>query len=268
MSCISDCYVQFQYECEATTKAEVDEHLIEKPFKGDIPSGLDNQEDIKCQNHPLENEANVDKKYEEDQVTNGEIGDQEKVLKRPNKILPCPRCNSLETKFCYFNNYNVNQPRHFCRKCQRYWTAGGTIRNVPVGAGRRKNKHSSSQCHQVVVPPNVLSVTRADILTSASSQHHSCTGLPSFSKGTGEILKFSKDAPLCESMANVLNLKEQKGSVEIGSSIVEDNSEEPLSSGSSLAAVTSEESEFSEKEFKPDGFRLNERHITTYPPIV
>lgn len=253
----SDCHTPsippLMYEFEATTKAEVDEHLIEKPCKGDIPSGLDNQEDIKCQNHPLENEANVDKKSEEDQVTNSEIGDQEKVLKRPNKILPCPRCNSLETKFCYFNNYNVNQPRHFCRKCQRYWTAGGTIRNVPVGAGRRKNKHSSAQCHQVVVPPNVVSVTRADTLTSASSQHHSCAGLPSFSKGTGEILKFSKDTPLCESMANVLNLKEQKGSVEIGSSVVEDNSEEPLSSDSSLAAVTSEESEFSEKEFKPDG---------------
>jgi hypothetical protein len=46
----------------------------------------------------------------------------------------------METKFCYFNNYNVNQPRHFCKGCQRYWTAGGALRNVPVGAGRRKNK--------------------------------------------------------------------------------------------------------------------------------
>ncbi|XP_064958186.1 dof zinc finger protein 5-like [Musa acuminata AAA Group] len=52
--------------------------------------------------------------------------------------LPCPRCKSKETKFCYFNNYNVNQPRHFCKACHRYWTAGGTLRNVPVGAGRRK----------------------------------------------------------------------------------------------------------------------------------
>ncbi|KAG0489209.1 hypothetical protein HPP92_008056 [Vanilla planifolia] len=34
--------------------------------------------------------------------------------------LPCPRCNSRETKFCYFNNYNVNQPRHFCKACHRY----------------------------------------------------------------------------------------------------------------------------------------------------
>ncbi|CAI9783745.1 unnamed protein product [Fraxinus pennsylvanica] len=64
----------------------------------------------------------------------------QKVEKRPDKIIPCPRCNSMETKFCYFNNYNVNQPRHFCKGCQRYWTAGGALRNVPVGAGRRKTK--------------------------------------------------------------------------------------------------------------------------------
>ncbi|XP_052202664.1 dof zinc finger protein DOF1.5-like [Diospyros lotus] len=60
--------------------------------------------------------------------------------KRPDKVIPCPRCKSMETKFCYFNNYNVNQPRHFCKGCQRYWTAGGALRNVPVGAGRRKAK--------------------------------------------------------------------------------------------------------------------------------
>ncbi|XP_042506511.1 dof zinc finger protein DOF1.5-like [Macadamia integrifolia] len=65
--------------------------------------------------------------------------------KKPEKIIPCPRCKSMETKFCYFNNYNVNQPRHFCKGCQRYWTAGGTLRNVPVGAGRRKAKPSSCQ---------------------------------------------------------------------------------------------------------------------------
>ncbi|KAG6385301.1 hypothetical protein SASPL_154134 [Salvia splendens] len=60
--------------------------------------------------------------------------------KRADKVIPCPRCKSTATKFCYFNNYNVNQPRHFCKGCQRYWTAGGTLRNVPVGAGRRKAK--------------------------------------------------------------------------------------------------------------------------------
>ena len=53
---------------------------------------------------------------------------------------PCPRCHSQNTKFCYYNNYKVNQPRYFCRQCERHWTAGGSLRRVPVGAGRRKSK--------------------------------------------------------------------------------------------------------------------------------
>ncbi|GLJ26484.1 hypothetical protein SUGI_0511550 [Cryptomeria japonica] len=71
------------------------------------------------------------------------IKKEDETPKKPSKLLPCPRCESMDTKFCYYNNYNVNQPRHFCRNCQRYWTAGGLLRNVPVGAGRRKNKHSA-----------------------------------------------------------------------------------------------------------------------------
>ncbi|KAE8790063.1 dof zinc finger protein DOF1.5-like [Hordeum vulgare] len=53
--------------------------------------------------------------------------------------LPCPRCGSRETKFCYFNNYNVRQPRHLCRACRRYWTAGGALRRVATASpGRRR----------------------------------------------------------------------------------------------------------------------------------
>ncbi|XP_047054778.1 uncharacterized protein LOC124660971 isoform X3 [Lolium rigidum] len=44
--------------------------------------------------------------------------------------LNCPRCDSTNTKFCYFNNYNLAQPRHFCHACRRYWTRGGTLRSV------------------------------------------------------------------------------------------------------------------------------------------
>ncbi|KAF2309901.1 hypothetical protein GH714_005553 [Hevea brasiliensis] len=57
--------------------------------------------------------------------------------------LPCPRCQSTNTKFCYYNNYNLSQPRHFCKSCRRYWTHGGTLRNVPVGGGTRKNSKRS-----------------------------------------------------------------------------------------------------------------------------
>lgn len=53
--------------------------------------------------------------------------------------LPCPRCDSINTKFCYYNNYNLAQPRYFCKSCRRYWTRGGTLRNVPVGGGTRKS---------------------------------------------------------------------------------------------------------------------------------
>jgi hypothetical protein len=77
----------------------------------------------------------------------GDAASQREKLKKPDKVLPCPRCNSMDTKFCYFNNYNVNQPRHFCKNCQRYWTAGGAMRNVPVGAGRRKNKNAVAASH-------------------------------------------------------------------------------------------------------------------------
>jgi hypothetical protein len=57
--------------------------------------------------------------------------------------LSCPRCCSKNTKFCYYNNYNLNQPRYFCKACRRYWTQGGSLRLVPVGGGCRRNKRAS-----------------------------------------------------------------------------------------------------------------------------
>ncbi|XP_072952610.1 cyclic dof factor 1-like [Typha angustifolia] len=123
----------------------------------------------------------------------------ERALKKPDKILPCPRCSSLDTKFCYFNNYNVNQPRHFCKNCQRYWTAGGSMRNVPVGAGRRKSKSSSVYRH--------LTVSDAAIHGAHSEILEGSQNSPVTPNGT--VLSFGSDAPLCESMASVLNLAEK-----------------------------------------------------------
>lgn len=59
-------------------------------------------------------------------------------------LVHCPRCDSTNTKFCYYNNYSLTQPRYFCKSCRRYWTKGGTLRNIPVGGGSRKNKKLSS----------------------------------------------------------------------------------------------------------------------------
>ncbi|KAL8103709.1 dof zinc finger protein DOF1.4-like [Apium graveolens] len=68
-----------------------------------------------------------------EKLTHDQIIQQQQPLK-------CPRCDSSNTKFCYYNNYSLSQPRHFCKACKRYWTRGGTLRKVPVGGGCRKNK--------------------------------------------------------------------------------------------------------------------------------
>ncbi|CAH8391915.1 unnamed protein product [Eruca vesicaria subsp. sativa] len=62
----------------------------------------------------------------------------------PEAALKCPRCESTNTKFCYFNNYSLTQPRHFCKSCRRYWTRGGALRNVPVGGVCRRNRRTKS----------------------------------------------------------------------------------------------------------------------------
>ncbi|KAJ3673795.1 hypothetical protein LUZ60_005787 [Juncus effusus] len=105
------------------------------PLQSENPKPSPNQEDL------LEDSSNN--------------SDSKTPLKKPDKILPCPRCNSTETKFCYYNNYNVNQPRHFCKNCQRYWTAGGSMRNVPVGAGRRKSKTNFNSLNGTHFYPNL-----------------------------------------------------------------------------------------------------------------
>ena len=94
----------------------------------------------------------------------------------------CPRCDSVNTKFCYYNNYSLSQPRYFCKTCRRYWTQGGTLRNVPVGGGCRKMKrkpsasaeNSRSQLpthHPPQQPPNIsgpaLRITEPSSLSPA-----------------------------------------------------------------------------------------------------
>ncbi|XP_019167607.1 PREDICTED: dof zinc finger protein DOF2.1-like [Ipomoea nil] len=76
--------------------------------------------------------------------TKAQQGQEKKPRPADEQALKCPRCESTNTKFCYYNNYSLSQPRYFCKSCRRYWTKGGTLRNVPVGGGCRKNKRSSS----------------------------------------------------------------------------------------------------------------------------
>lgn len=66
----------------------------------------------------------------------------------PPPQIKCPRCNSSNTRFSYFNNYTTTQPRYRCKNCHRFWTLGGTLRDVPVGGGCRKNKVAKTSIGQ------------------------------------------------------------------------------------------------------------------------
>ncbi|KZV31825.1 hypothetical protein F511_25938 [Dorcoceras hygrometricum] len=87
--------------------------------------------------------------------------------------LKCPRCDSPNTKFCYYNNYNLSQPRHFCKSCKRYWTKGGALRNIPVGGSSRKNAKRSSadavNSQQSKRPASSSSPSNASINNSSSN---------------------------------------------------------------------------------------------------
>ncbi|KAJ3682964.1 hypothetical protein LUZ60_013191 [Juncus effusus] len=142
---------------------------------------------------PAQEDSSLPDKAQSETETGTENQNQDKTLKKPDKILPCPRCNSLDTKFCYYNNYNVNQPRHFCKKCQRYWTAGGTMRNVPVGAGRRKNKHLNNRPQQFTTGTEPSEPVPIKVNTP-----------------NGGVVNFRPEPPFSESMVSVLNIKEHE----------------------------------------------------------
>ncbi|KAG7018294.1 Dof zinc finger protein DOF1.7, partial [Cucurbita argyrosperma subsp. argyrosperma] len=79
--------------------------------------------------------------------------------------LKFPRCDSTNTKFCYYNNYNLSQPRHFCKNCRRYWTKGGALRNIPVGGGTRKNSKRAAVA-TVKRPPSSSSSSSSTLTNS------------------------------------------------------------------------------------------------------
>ncbi|KAJ1403996.1 Zinc finger, Dof-type [Sesbania bispinosa] len=108
---------------------------------------------------------------------------------RPQKeqALNCPRCHSINTKFCYYNNYSLTQPRYFCKTCRRYWTEGGSLRNIPVGGGSRKNKRSNSVSSCSIPPPTKK---LPDLITPPASLSQNCTQNPKIHDGQDLNLAF------------------------------------------------------------------------------
>ncbi|KAJ0971106.1 hypothetical protein J5N97_019065 [Dioscorea zingiberensis] len=113
---------------------------------------------------------------------------------RPQKeqALNCPRCNSTNTKFCYYNNYSLTQPRYFCKTCRRYWTEGGSLRNVPVGGGSRKNKRTSSSTTTTTTSSTSTSSVLPSIsTTTTTSQPSSSLSTIKFHQGQDLNLGFT-----------------------------------------------------------------------------
>ncbi|XP_055804683.1 dof zinc finger protein DOF1.1-like [Solanum dulcamara] len=154
----------------------------------------------------------------------------------------CPRCDSNNTKFCYYNNYSLTQPRYFCKTCRRYWTQGGTLRNVPVGGGCRKGKRtmkaggsggvnisggssssagensSRSNHHQVLQPPQIanLSAAAAAAFFSGNNSRSQPPSLPSMSSlyGGGVGGGFLSSLAAMQSMSQLsqgVNIQSQLG---------------------------------------------------------
>uniref|UniRef100_A0A6N2LBX0 Dof-type domain-containing protein n=1 Tax=Salix viminalis TaxID=40686 RepID=A0A6N2LBX0_SALVM len=145
----------------------------------------------------VEKESTALKTSKNEEEQSDTSNSQEKTLKKPDKIIPCPRCIQIQSLL--LQQLQREPTRHFCKNCQRYWTAGGTMRNVPVGAGRRKNKNSASHYRHITIPEALQSV-RTDV---PNGVHH-----PSL-KTNGTVLTFASDTRLHESMASVLNLGDE-----------------------------------------------------------
>ncbi|KAK1373377.1 Dof-type domain-containing protein [Heracleum sosnowskyi] len=217
----------FKVEDDAEAQMDLVEGQKEnKPKdKADLPITEDSKVSAESSDSPKTPSINEENAMIKPPNTDTEQGDttdsQQKTLKKPDKILPCPRCNSMDTKFCYYNNYNVSQPRHFCKSCQRYWTAGGTMRNMPVGAGRRKNKSSDSNSRHITIPEAL----RAAHINTANGIHNATL------KNRETVLSFGAHTSLCEPVSSVLSVTEKKVRNSIQNGIYEQGISIPCKGG-------------------------------------
>lgn len=122
-----------------------------------------------------------------------------------HQALKCPRCDSLNTKFCYYNNYNLSQPRHFCKSCRRYWTKGGVLRNVPVGGGCRKAKRSKTKPSSDASAPPPQRERKSNSHTSSES-----SSLTASNTAATEAVSAVTEVPSLSSASTLLKVQDSK----------------------------------------------------------
>ncbi|KAK1378723.1 Dof-type domain-containing protein [Heracleum sosnowskyi] len=100
-------------------------------------------------------------RYEQQQPQDSNSQGEGEIKPEPNQ--KCPRCNSLDTRFCYFNNKKTSQPRYICKDCKRFWTQGGHVRNILSNGeeGQMKDTRDSSSSTAVSPPAPPLNILTA-----------------------------------------------------------------------------------------------------------
>ncbi|KAG8654911.1 dof zinc finger protein 1 isoform X2 [Manihot esculenta] len=119
--------------------------------------------------------------------------ERSKVRPQKDRALNCPRCNSTNTKFCYYNNYSLSQPRYLCKTCRRYWTDGGSLRNVPVGGGSRKNKRPSSVSSSLEQLPDFTTTPQASQNPKIHQDRDLNLAYPPSNQDYGNVSKFARN---------------------------------------------------------------------------
>ncbi|KAJ7952188.1 Dof zinc finger protein [Quillaja saponaria] len=145
----------------------------------------------------------------------GTAGLDRKPRPQKEQALNCPRCHSTNTKFCYYNNYSLTQPRYFCKTCRRYWTEGGSLRNIPVGGGSRKNKRSSSSSSSS--PSSIFSCSNSkqklpDLINPPSLSHTYTTGSPKIHP-QGQDLNQGFSSAVTQDFSNITELVQASNNI-------------------------------------------------------
>ncbi|KAI3703486.1 hypothetical protein L1987_73599 [Smallanthus sonchifolius] len=83
----------------------------------------------------------------------------------------CPKCDSTNTKFCWFHNYNLSQPVHFCNTCTKYWTRSVSKKNNRSSSSSSSSSNSVSKTLPSVVVPSA-STTVPYLIPRIHDDHH------------------------------------------------------------------------------------------------
>ncbi|KAL2523410.1 dof zinc finger protein DOF5.4-like [Forsythia ovata] len=81
-----------------------------------------------------------------------------------------PQCDSLNTKFCYYNNYNLSHSRHFCKSCRKTKQSKPKYNTSSVADGpseRKSSSHSSSENSSLTAATTEATSTSTTAATGA-----------------------------------------------------------------------------------------------------